>query len=165
MWPWGCGSSTSSEPGAAPVDTGPSPTPLEEGDYHEAYYDDTSFYLKNLSGVDRPIGPIAFERLRNNGRVEDRFEGWRWSEIYPTHEEGLCVVIEIIDFEDHLEAEECEDKYVILRTPTLEEGEDFIFWTQEGGSKVFRVLWEEVEVARCEIEAGFCEFYLPDVGG
>jgi len=143
------------------TEQGPPSTPLQDGDYHEAYYDDTAFYFRNLSGVDRPIAPIAFERLHNNGRVLDRFEGWRWSEIYPTHEEGLCVVIEIINFEDHLDPEECEDRHVITRTPTLEEGEDYIFWTQEGGSKEFRVLWNDVEVARCEIDEGFCEIYLP----
>jgi serine/threonine protein kinase len=140
---------------------GPPPTPLEEGDFHEAYWDDTSFYLKNLSGNDRPIAPIAFERLHNNGRVLDRFEGRNWSEFYPTHEEGLCVVIEIINYVDHLDPPECRNRHVITRTPTLEEGEDTIFWTDEGGSKVFRVLWQDVEVARCEIDKGYCEIYLP----
>jgi hypothetical protein len=153
--------SSSETPTEQPVVEGPPPTPLEDGDYHEAYYDDRSFYLKNLSGSDRPIAPIAFERLHNNGRILDRFEGWRWSEIYPTHIDGRCVVIEIIDFVNHLEPEECKNRYVVLRTPTLEEGEDYIFWTREGGSKVFRVLWHDVEVARCDIAEGHCEFYLP----
>jgi hypothetical protein len=143
------------------VVAGPPPTPLLEGDYHEAYYDDTAFYLRNLSENDRPIAPIAFERLHNNGNILDRFEGWRWSEIYPKHVAGLCVVIEIVNYVDHLDPEECENRAVITRTPTLEEGEDYIFWTQEGGSKVFRVLWFDVEVARCEIDEGYCEIYLP----
>ncbi|HUF38585.1 MAG TPA: protein kinase [Anaerolineales bacterium] len=137
------------------------PTPLEGGDYHEAYYDDTAFYLRNLSGNDRPIAPIAFERIHNNGSVLDRFEGRRWSQFYSTHEEGLCVVIEIINYVDHLDPPECRNRHVITRTPTLEEGEDYIFWTVEGGSKVFRVLWHNVEVARCEIAEGYCEIYLP----
>lgn len=147
-----------SEPAGSPA---PRPTPLQEGDYHEAYYDETAFYLRNLSGNDRPIAPLAFERVLNNGNFTDLFEGRRWSEFYSIHEEGLCLVIEIINYEDHLDPRECHNRHVVTRTPTLEEAEEYDFWIKQQGSKEFRVLWNGVEVARCEIDEGFCEIYLP----
>jgi len=36
-----------------------------------------------------------------------------------------------------------------------------IFWTLEKDSRQFRVMWEQKEVARCEIAAGACEVFLP----
>lgn len=36
-----------------------------------------------------------------------------------------------------------------------------IFWTAEEGSTLFRVLWREEELVRCEIAVGTCEVYLP----
>ncbi|MGW8250090.1 MAG: serine/threonine protein kinase, partial [Anaerolineales bacterium] len=46
------------------------------------YYDDRSFYIKNLSGSDRSIFPFAFEKVDDAGNFINRFEGWRWGNIY-----------------------------------------------------------------------------------
>jgi hypothetical protein len=41
---------------------------------------------------------------------------------------------------------------------------DLIFWSSAYGYKnatQFRVLWVGEEIARCEIEAGICDLYVP----
>jgi hypothetical protein len=36
-----------------------------------------------------------------------------------------------------------------------------IFWTSNEPNGLFRILWLGNEIARCEIEAGICDFYVP----
>ncbi len=134
------------------------PTPLPDGDYFVLYYDDTSLYFKNLSGKDRSIYPIAFERIEK-GQFTDRFEGWRWGEIYSNFRDEYCVVLEIINYLDHLEPPECKNKYLVIRTPTSDQ--PYIFWTSKEGSNQFRVLWDDQEITRCKIKDHICEVYLP----
>ena len=38
---------------------------------------------------------------------------------------------------------------------------EVIFWTRIEGSTKFRVLWDGEEMGVCEIEAGFCEIFVP----
>lgn len=146
----------------APPTEAPSPptSPPEQpdGDYFVLYYDDTSFYFQNLSGKDRSIYPITFERIEK-GEFTDRFEGWRWGEYYANFRAGYCMVIEIINYLDHLEPPECHNKYLVIRTPSADE--PIIFWTKKEGSSQFRVLWEDEEVTRCKNKENFCEVYLP----
>jgi len=148
-----------------PTDTPPLPTeslptaPPSDWDYFALYYDDTGFYFHNLSGQDRHIWPIAFERLDKSGNSLNRLEGWYWMEKYNKFRAGYCMVVEILELTVHLGPPECDGKHLVIRTPTRDQ--ELIFWTTQKGSKQFRVLWDDEEIARCEIAAGFCEIYLP----
>jgi serine/threonine protein kinase len=144
-------------PSATPAP--PTSVPAQpDGDYFVLYYDDTSLYFQNLSGKDRSIYPIAFERIEN-GQFTDRFEGWRWGEIYSNFRDGYCMVLEIINYLDHLDPPECKNKHLVIRTPTSDQ--PYIFWTSQEGSNQFRVLWDDQEITRCKIKDHFCEVYLP----
>ncbi len=129
------------------------------GDRFALYYDNTGFYFHNLSGKDRPIHPVAFERLDAAGNPVNRFDGWRWGEIYGTFRADRCMVVALIDYTSHLDPAECRNKHLVYRTPFASDG--FIFWTEKEGSQQFRVLWQETEVGRCDIAAHNCEVYLP----
>jgi hypothetical protein len=67
--------------------------------------------------------------------------------------------IEIKDGSPYLNPAECGGIYrssrFPLRTSTL------IFWTYTVGSREFRVVWNDIEVTRCAVNKGVCEFYLP----
>ena len=123
------------------------------------YYDETGFYIKNLSGKDRSVYPLAFERLDKGGKPVTRVEGWYWGNIYPTFRANYCLVLEILNLTDHLSPAECKNRYLVIRTPTLDSG--MIFWTKEKDYKEFRVLWNDEEVGRCKIAEHTCEVYLP----
>jgi hypothetical protein len=146
-------------PAATEVPAQAPPAPPPQGDHFVLYYDDTALYFHNLSGNDRSIFPIAFERLDENGNPANRFDGWRWGEIYANHRAGYCAVVELIEYRDHLNPDECQDKHIVVRTPFSSEGH--IFWTSREGSQQFRVLWNDAEVGRCEIAAHRCEVHLP----
>ena len=151
-------SDTPVPPSSTPVPPTPEPTQPPQGDYFALYYDDTGLYFKNLSGKDRSIFPIAFERIEN-GQFTDRFEGWHWGNIYSNFRAGYCMVLEIINTVNHLNSPECHNLHLVIRTPTSDQ--PYIFWTTQEGSNQFRVLWEDQEVTRCKIKDHFCEVYLP----
>ena len=123
------------------------------------YYDDNSLYLLNASGSAGAVSPIAFERLDTLGVPLNRFDGWRWSRYYPRIEFESCLRIEIRSSPAYLRPSQCSSRY--NSTVTASRGGDFVFWTAQEGSSQFRVLWNEQEVARCEIAAGICEVFLP----
>ncbi|MEJ2600921.1 MAG: protein kinase [Anaerolineales bacterium] len=135
------------------------PTKRPDGDLFVMYYDETGFYIKNMSGKDRSVYPLAFERLGKGGKPVTRVEGWYWGNIYPKFRANYCLVLEILNFTDHLSPPECKNRYLVIRTPTLDSG--MIFWTKEKDSKEFRVLWNDEEVRRCKIAEDTCEVYLP----
>lgn len=144
----------------APTDTSAFPQPTRAGDKLFAmYYDDTSFYIKNLSDSDRSVYPFAFERIDNGGGFSDRFEGWRWGNIYSRFRADFCLVLEILNYTDHLEPAECKNRHLVMHYPPL--NRDYLFWVEDGKSKEFRVLWDDQEVGRCKIKKGSCEVYLP----
>ncbi len=79
-------------PTAAPTEAPPAtakPSQKPQGDLFAMYYNDTSFYIKNLSGKDRSIYPLGFDQLDKNGNPTFQFEGWRWGNIYPKFRAGL----------------------------------------------------------------------------
>ena len=153
---------TNTELPANPPSATPAPPTLAptqpDGDHFVLYYDDTGLYFKNLSGKDRPIWPIAFERIEN-GQFTDRFEGWIWGNIYANFRAGYCMVLEIINTVNHLDPPECHNLHLVIRTPTSDQ--PYIFWTTQEGSNQFRVLWNDQEVTRCKINEHLCEVYLP----
>jgi serine/threonine protein kinase len=129
------------------------------------FYDDNSFYLLNLSDDTIPVNWIAFERLSDAGLPLNRYNGTRWAEFYPDSRPTWCVGLEILDNPPYLEPPECghDDLYLSLRTPVRDD--PTVFWTSMQGSQQFRVLWREggidEEIARCEIDEGLCEVFLP----
>jgi serine/threonine protein kinase len=163
-------STTASATSPPPTATQPAPTATAEptsgpppgsadGDRFELYYNDASLYFKNLSGKDRSIFPIAFERLGKDDKPLDRFDGWRWGNIYSNFRTDYCMVLRIINRTDYLDPKACKNRELVYRTPTSEDS--YIFWTKDKDSKEFRVLWRNKEVGRCKIAKGSCEVYLP----
>ena len=144
----------------------PSPSPTVKypsGKRFVLYYDDNSLYLLNRSESLVSIYSVAFERLDSAGSPQNRFDGWRWGEFYPTSRPGGCMSIEILSSSPYLRSPECNGIYFSTRTPLRTDS--IIFWTTQAGSQQFRVVWRgesaEEEVVRCEIEAGYCEVYFP----
>jgi len=136
-----------------------------EGKRFKLFYDDNSFYLLNLSGATIPINRVAFERLTDQEVPLNRFNGTRWAQFYSSSTPGKCVALQILGSSPYLDPPECgNDRFLSLRTPTRDD--PGIFWTAQEGSHEFRVLWREgggegEEIARCKIDAGICEIYLP----
>jgi len=123
------------------------------------YYDDNSLYVYNASGGRSAISPFAFERLDASDESLSRFDSWRWTRYYPSIEEESCVRVEIRSSPSYLRPAQCRNRY--NSTVTAARNDDFVFWTAREDSSQFRVLWNDQEVARCEIGAGACEVYLP----
>ena len=69
------------------------------------------------------------------------------------------MVLEIINTVNYLEPPECQNLYLVTRTPTSDE--PYIFWTPQEGSNPFRLLGNEEEITRCKIKDDFCDIYLP----
>lgn len=136
-----------------------------QGKRFKLFYDDNSFYLLNLSDATIPINRVAFERLSDQDVPLNRFNGTRWAQFYSSSTPGKCDALQILGSPPYLDPSECSnDRFLSLRTPTREDSG--IFWTTQEGSHQFRVLWREgggegEEIARCEIDAGICEVYLP----
>jgi serine/threonine protein kinase len=123
------------------------------------FYNETSFYMLQLSGVGDLIGGVAFERLDANGQPLNRFSGSRWAKYSPSSALNWCFRLEISGLGNYLRPPACEEKYMATLHP--EPGDPTIFWTPQEGSTVFRVLWHDEELVRCSIAAGTCEVYLP----
>jgi len=135
-----------------------------DGNLFKLLYDDNSFYLLNLSNNSVPVNWIAFERLSYEGLPLNRFNGARWAEFYSSSLPGRCMALRILGSPAYLDPPECgNNNFLSLRTPVRDDAT--VFWTTLEGSEVFRVLWREggvdEEIARCEIEAGTCEVFLP----
>ncbi|MCP4542644.1 MAG: serine/threonine protein kinase, partial [Chloroflexi bacterium] len=131
-----------------------------EGRHFVVYYDDNSLYLLNNSEGNSQVAPLAFERLDASGVPLNRFEGWRWTRYYSTIMPGRCMRAEISDSASFLRPSQCNNRYNSSVSATR--NDDYVFWTAQEGSYQFRVLWNEKEVARCEIAAGVCDVFLPD---
>ena len=135
-----------------------------DGNLFKLFYDNNSFYLLNLSDATIPVNWIAFERLSNEDVPLNRLNGTRWAEYYANSVPGRCVALQILGSSSYLDPPECgHNNFLSLRTPTRED--PTVFWTTMEGSHEFRILWREggkdEEIARCEIDAGICEVFLP----
>jgi serine/threonine protein kinase len=123
------------------------------------FYTDNSLYLYNASGKAGELWPLAFERLDVSGAALNRFDGWRWSQHYPRVETDSCVRVEIRGSSPYLRPAQCHGRY--NSSITASRDDSFVFWAGRQDSRQFRVLWNDQEVARCEIAAGVCEAFLP----
>ena len=111
-------------------------------------YNGDSFYWLNDSNRSINARPIVFERIGGSGR----FEGQRWA--YWTMEAGRCMEIHFADVTYPQRPDGCRPNAYF--TPTRTQNTDF--WT---GSGLFRILWDGVEIASCQIAAGECSALVP----
>ena len=147
--------------------TSPTPTVIHtstakypDGYLMTAYYNESSFYILNKGKGSRSVSGFVFERVNNDGAFQDHFGGWEWEKNFRVIQPRRCVILEI----DHspipyLNPIECEKK--TLSNLGLALDSDKLFWTPSDNSLEFRVLWLNEEIARCEIKAGTCDFYVP----
>lgn len=151
---------------AAPVviAAGPGPTAVPTIRYPEGrrfmfYYDENSFYMLQVDGSNSPISPITFEHQDAAGVPLKTFSGRSWAKFYATTRPGNCMSIEIAGGGPFLRPDVCKNRTMSVRTPVRDDAG--VFWTRGQDSTYFRVLWQDEEVARCEINAGTCEAYIP----
>jgi len=124
------------------------------------YYDSYGIYLYNASAATRSAPAFAFERLDTDGNTSNRFDGNLWSAFYPNLTPGRCMRIEIQkNPNSYMNPAVCKNYYLSERSFLADS--NVIFWTPLPNSTQFRVLWQDKEVATCEISAGFCEFFVP----
>ncbi len=117
-----------------------------------------------MSNKDRTIFDFAFERLGSNDVPTNRFDGWILGNIYPKFRSGFCMAVEIINYTNHMDPPDCNNRVLVLHRPTADQS--YIFWTSNSNSTVFRVLWKNQEIGRCFIANHKCDVYLPpDVKG
>jgi hypothetical protein len=128
-------------------------------------WNESSFYMRQVTGYGEVISPVVFERLNAEGVPVNRFSGKQWAELHEATLRDWCMRLEIdgpsqpASQAPYLRPAHCEDHYLASRWPAS--GDQTIFWTRQEGSRQFRVLWGRDEIQRCEIDAGACEVFLP----
>ncbi|MCP4140532.1 MAG: serine/threonine protein kinase [Chloroflexi bacterium] len=125
------------------------------------YYDDYAFYIYNAADTPRSISQFTFERLDTNGSPTNTFLGWYWQEFYSILNKGRCMRLEIKGNPNaYLDPPACKNIYLSTLSYAANDDE-YIFWTPTEGSSQFRVLWLDEEMGICDIDAGFCEVFVP----
>jgi serine/threonine protein kinase len=145
----------------APAGQAAAPEPTvkyPQGRHLQLFYNENSFYIHNLTDERIAFEPIAFERLDASGEPTNRFDGTEWAMLYTLIWPKNCLKAEIRDNYPYLSPSACLGYNA---TRTFKQNEKVVFWTERQGSTQFRVLWDEEEIARCEIEEGICDIYLP----
>lgn len=139
-----------------------------DGNLFTLFYNDTSLVLLNRSFAKRSLAGFIFERLDENGNpTDERFEGWQWETNSIKHlPRNYCVNFTVYGDQDppYLYPSECLYGLMSSVQARFDNPGNLIFWSSDYGYKnatQFRVLWVGEEVARCEIEAGMCEIYIP----
>lgn len=112
-------------------------------------YNADAFYWMNDSNRVISSKPIAFERVGGT----EHFEGNRMA--YYSMEPGRCMQLMFAD----VAQQGCPEgrRPNSFFTPTRTQGIDF--WT--GSTGQFRVLWNNIEIAICDIAAGVCSAFIP----
>lgn len=143
----------------------PSPGPIPTVKYPNGkrfllFYDARGLYLINVSDKNRPVEPFAFDRLGDDGKLLNHFDGLRWSQRYPTIYPSSCLKIEITKQAEYpARPSQCENRYLGGRF--YDRDNALIFWSPQTGSHFFRVVWQGEEIAQCEIARGVCEVFVP----
>lgn len=123
-------------------------------------YDQNSFYMWNTADDQIAMGLLTFEAIDSGGVYAGyRLYGTRWAEFYPYLERGKCAAIEITQSSPWLRPEYCFDYNAIL---TPQRTYEIVFWLEREGATQFRVLWDDVEIARCPLGNGQCEIFIPN---
>jgi hypothetical protein len=124
------------------------------------HYDQNSFYLYDRGEASRSLSGFVFERVNDDGTFTNHFEGWVWQKHINVIQPNRCLRIEIFGVKvPYLNPLECDKK--ILSSLSLVEDDGQIFWTPNDSSREFRMLWLDEEIARCQIEDGICDIYVP----
>lgn len=122
-------------------------------------YDANSFYLWNSTAERIAIRSIDFENIDANGNFAGYFfDGSLWTQFYSYVEDQSCVRIELLRAPAYLRPPLCR-AYNATVTPDPDDAA--VFWLPRSGITQFRVLWDNQEIARCEVNAGQCELFLP----
>ncbi len=139
----------------------PMPTiKYSDGYLMTAFYNENSFYIFNKGKASRSESGFIFERINDDGTFQDRFFGWEWEKYFMVIQQNRCMSLEIYQSQQpYLRPVECENRTLSKLEPTADSGK--VFWTATDTSHQFRILWQVEEIARCEIEAGTCDFYVP----
>ena len=146
-------------PTAAPAAT--STVLYPEGRLIRLLYNAGGFYLLNLSTSRIDVGRLSFEAVPTAGTpVTFRFEGADWADFFPFVLPERCNYVELF------RPEQAANRPAICReTNAAREDIDpdnaVAFWLERPGLSHFRVLWNEGEIARCELLRGRCDAYLP----
>jgi len=140
-----------------------SPTPTikyPNGYLMTAFYNENSFYIFNRGKASRSESGFVFERINDDGTFQNQFAGWEWEENFMVLQSNRCMSLEVYKSKQpYLRPAECENKTLSKLEPNIDSSK--IFWTPNETSHQFRILWLKEEIARCEIEAGICDFYVP----
>lgn len=124
------------------------------------FYDDYSFYMLNIHNQPIALESLAFEGLDSNDQPTiNRMNGDLWAQFYAYIESGKCTAIELTAAPGWLRPRECWDYNAVL---TPQQSARIVFWKfGSAGNQQFRVLWNDLEVARCPVNTGVCTVYLP----
>jgi len=160
---------TATEPAAAtstPVPSSPTAPPatvkFPDGNHFTLFYNESSLHLLNRSRAIRSVNGFDFERINLQGQTEEKFDGYLWEKNNATILPKYCTAIKVYDSViPYIDPPDCQGGYVSIVQPKQDEDRTMLFWTPKENSAQFRVLWNKEEVARCEISAGICEFYVP----
>ncbi|MCU0462994.1 MAG: protein kinase [Anaerolineae bacterium] len=143
----------------SPAPTSLTPTVMyPDGAPIQLLWNVTSFYIHNPNDQSVMVQPLTFEALVGDLPAAFVLRGERWMTRFPVIEAGNCVGIELIDRENYLVPERCEDYNALLTF--LPESDENI-WLRREGISTFRVLWEGQEIARCRIADRACTVFVP----
>ncbi len=163
-------------PSATPIPFTPTPEPppildgvptvlYPEGNHYTLFYNETSFFILNRSYDIRSISGFFFQRLNEDSSIaRDYFEGYRWETASLDYlPRNYCANITIYGDQDppYLDPDECSPGVVNTVQARWDRPFEVLFWTPKEGSRQFRVVWVDEEVARCDIAAGVCEVFIP----
>jgi serine/threonine protein kinase len=139
---------TSIPPTSVPVAIGPTSPPADWLPVR-FIYDGNAFYWMNDSGETISSEFITFEQMDGSKRF--RGSSFSWYSMEP----GRCMQIVFAD----VARVGCPEnrRPNAYYTPTRGQGVDF--WTGDTGQ--FRVLWNDTEIAVCDISAGQCDAAIP----
>ena len=151
----------SSSPTNNPTQTLTEPTILyPDGNFFELFYNTSSFYMWNPNLSRYSVSSIAFQAINtDNELLNDPFEGSSWSIFYAYLESDNCYRIEITRLDNYLRPDNCRNYNAII-TQSLNDGQSF--WIPRDNVTHFVVFWNNEEIARCLIEAGTCEIFIPN---
>jgi len=125
-----------------------------------AFYNANGFYMLDRAKGSRSASGFSFERVNKDGSFQNNYAGWQWEKTFKFISPTRCLSIELYpDPNPYSIPTECADR--VLSNLRINPTNSAIFWTPNDTSVEFRVLWLNQEIARCNIEDGTCDFYVP----